>query len=49
MKPIEFFYECCKCKARIPSNTSDDTCPVKTIQKGNEYTFVCETCSAKDL
>jgi hypothetical protein len=39
--PYSFFYECAKCKAKIPASFPDNISPAKTIHKGNEYTFEC--------
>ena len=49
--PYGFFYECCRCKTKIPASVPDNITPttVKTIQKGNEYTFECaDGCPPKE-
>lgn len=46
MEPVKyaFFYECSRCKAKIPASFPDNMAPVKTVQTGSTYTFECQAC-----
>lgn len=48
IEKYDFFYECGRCKAKIPASYPDNMEPVRTVKTGNNYTFECQACHPEE-